>query len=241
MCWSPYSTKACAYAHDSDNPCWCYKFVPLLNPDGSLMTFISYGNLNDEQEAVLRRFVMGYNVHDIGAGQLALARKLVELGAHAVTALDKIYADFRHNNFDDCRSWAAPLPQISLVGEHFEEYARHGHFIDVAFVSWPETNNQKRIVDLLRGARTIIYLGSNFDGTSCGSAEMFRYLSQRSVAAVVPHKYNSLIVYGHEYPVQRRLLPEEYAALHRDGPYFTYGEDICETTAPTATTQSQST
>ncbi len=25
-CWSPYSATACQYAHDSDNPCWCYKF-----------------------------------------------------------------------------------------------------------------------------------------------------------------------------------------------------------------------
>lgn len=228
MCWSPYSTKACAYAHDSDNPCWCYKFVPLINADGSLMASISMGKLTDEQEAVLRQFVMGYNVHDIGAGQLGLARKLIELGAHTVTAVDRVYADFRNNNFNDCAPWVPPLPGITLVGEYFEEYARHGHFIDVAFVSWPEVYNQDRIVDLLRGARTIIYLGSNFDGTACGSEEMFRYLSQRNVLALVPHRRNSLIVYGNEH-VTRRLLPEEYAAPCRSSiGYLVYGDKMDE-------------
>jgi hypothetical protein len=208
---------ACAYAHDPDNPCWCYGFMPMYNPDGTLMNFISHGKLNDEQEAVLRRFVMGYNVHDIGAGQLALAKKLQELGAHTVTAIDKMYS--HHMVF-------TPHPSITLVGEYFEEYARHGHFIDVAFVSWPEVHGQRRIVDLLRGARTIIYLGSNFDGTACGSVEMFQYLSQREVLALVPAKWNSLIVYGHTYPIQRRLLPEEYAAIHRANEYFEWGADI---------------
>lgn len=29
-CLTPvYSTKACQYARDSDNPCWCYKFNPV--------------------------------------------------------------------------------------------------------------------------------------------------------------------------------------------------------------------
>lgn len=208
---------ACAYAHDPDNPCWCYGFMPMLNPDGSLMTFLSMGKLTDEQEAVLRQFVMGFNIHDIGAGQLGMAKKLQELGAHTVTAVDKIYS---HHPV------VSPHPSITLVGEYFDEYANHGHFIDVAFVSWPEAYGQDRIVDLLRGARIVIYLGSNFDGTACGSEAMFQYLSQRNVLALVPHRWNSLIVYGNEYPVQRRLVPEEYAALHRDRDYFAWGVDI---------------
>ncbi len=118
---------ACAYALDSDGPCFCAGFSQgrgyLLNPDGSLMT-ISIGNLTDEQEAVVKIFVAGCNVHDIGAGQLALAMKLIELGANSVTAIDKIYSyEVVH-----------PLSRITPVGESFEEYAKHGHFIDVAFV-----------------------------------------------------------------------------------------------------------
>lgn len=199
--------------------------MPMLNPDGSLMTFLSIGKLNDEQEAVLRQFVMGYNIHDIGAGQLGLSKKLIELGAHTVTAVDRIYADFRNNNFNDCAPWVAPLPGISLVGEYFEEYARHGHFIDVAFISWPEAYHQQGIVQLIERARVVIYLGSNFDGISCGSEDMFCTLSQRNVLATVPHRFNTLIVYGNEW-VARRLLPEEYAALNRGTNYFVYGDDI---------------
>ncbi len=79
---------------------------------------------------------------------------------------------------------------------------------------------------MLNTARTVIYLGSNFDGVSCGSEEMFHELSRREVLALVPHKFNSLIVYGSQR-VQRRLLPEEYAGLHRDATgWFAYGEDI---------------
>ena len=216
---------ACAYAHDSDAPCWCYRYTPasrgfLLKPDGTAMT-ISMGKLNDEQEAVVRQYVAGYNVHDLGAGQLGMAQKLIELGAHTVTAIDKIYSYSRP-------PWSPP-PGVTLVGEYFEEYARHGHFVDVALVSWPEAYNspQAGIVTLLKEARIVIYLGSNFDGTACGSEEMFRFLSQREVLALVPNKFNSLIVYGREL-VHRRLLPEEYAALNRDKAYCVYGAEIEE-------------
>lgn len=181
------------------------------------MTFISYGKLTAEQEAVLRVFVAGYNVHDIGAGQLALAQKLVELGAHTVTAIDKEYS----------HRVVYPPARVILVGEYFEEYAQHGPFIDVAFVAWPEVDNQQGINLLLHGARVVIYLGTNFDGTACGSEEMFRELSRRNVLALVPHRWNSLIVYGNER-VTRRLLPEEYAALNRDNSYFVYGDKMDE-------------
>ena len=198
----------------------------LLNADGSLMTTISMGKLNDEQEAVLRNFVMGYNVHDIGSGQLGLSRKLIELGAHTVTAIDKLYADFRNNNFKDCAPWVPPHPGITLVGEYFEEYASYGHFIDVAFVSWPEAYHPDNgLVALLTGVRTVIYLGTNFDGTACGSIALFQHLSRRNILATVPHKWNTLLVYGNEQQT-RRLLPEEYAALHRDGAYFKFGDDL---------------
>ena len=175
------------------------------------------GRLTDEQEAIVRNFVMGYNVHDLGSGQLGLAMKLVELGAHTVTAVDKEYSH---------RLFYSPHPSITLVGEYFEEYARHGHFIDVALVSWPEVYNQQGLELLLRYARTVIYLGTNFDGTACGSAEMFNHLVQREVLALVPHKWNSLIVYGQRVQGSRKLLPEEYAALHRDSAYFKFGEDL---------------
>jgi len=188
----------------------------MLNPDGSLMTFISHGQLTDEQEAVVRIFVAGRNVHDIGAGQLALAQKLVELGAHTVTAVDRIYS----------HCTVTCPPQVTLVGEYFEEYAKHGHLVDVAFLSWPEAYQQQGVVQLIDEARVVIYLGNNFDGVSCGSEEMFQHLVQREVLALVPHKFNSLIVYG-STRVVRRQLPEEFAALHREMTgYFTYGEDI---------------
>lgn len=178
------------------------------------MTNIAMGQLTDEQEAIVRQYVAGYNVHDIGAGQLGLSKKLLELGAHTVTALDK---DYNHR----LHLYQTGLP-ITLVGETFEEYARHGHFIDVAFVSWPETYQQFGIVQLLRDARITIYLGSNFDGTACGSKEMFEQLVMQEVLATVPHRWNTLIVYGNRRVVRRPLM-EELAALRRDdGPPYAY-------------------
>lgn len=188
----------------------------MLNPDGSLMTFISHGQLTDEQEAVVRTFVAGYNVHDIGAGQLALAQKLIELGANTVTAVDKCYS----------HTLVKSLPHITLVGEYFEEYAKHGHVVDVAFLSWPEAYQQQGVVQLIEDARVVVYLGNNFDGVSCGSEEMFQHLVQREVLGLVPNQFNSLIVYGNSR-IKRRPLPEEYAGLHREMTgYFNYGEDI---------------
>ncbi len=175
---------------------------------------VSHGHLNDEQEAVLRTFVAGYCVHDLGAGQLGLAKKLVELGAHMVTALDKEYSWNFHR-------YQANLPHVLLVGETFEEYARHGHFVDVAFISWPVAHHLPGLVDIIRQARTVIYLGSNFDGTVCGSHDLFEHLLQREVLALVPHRFHRLIVYGMQ-GVQRAPLPEEYAALHRGRGGFAY-------------------
>lgn len=177
----------------------------------------AFGDLNEEQEAVVRNFVAGYSVHDLGAGELKIAAKLVELGAHRVIAVDKLYSH---------RVLNLPHPTVFLVGEYFEEYAMHGHLIDVAFVSWPEAWRLPGLVRLLADARISIYLGSNFDGVSCGTEELFQFWSRRNVLATVPSKQNTLIVYGN-LVTQRRLLPEEYAALHRGTiGYFTYGEDI---------------
>lgn len=182
------------------------------------MNFISMGKLTDEQEAVVRNFVMGYNVHDLGAGQLGMAGKLMELGAHTVTAVDRIYSQ---------QVIYPPHPLIRTVGESFVEYARHGHHVDVALVSWPEVDEQQGIVQLVRDPRVVIYLGSNFDGAACGSKEMFEQLLTHEVLATVPHRWNTLIVYG-QRRVQRRPLPEEMAALRRDSgapySYSMYGD-----------------
>lgn len=191
----------------------------LINPDGTVMTFISMGRLDDEQEAVVRNFVAGYNVHDLGAGQLGMANRLSDLGAHTVTAVDKDY----EGNLD---RYTDRRPNVSLVGETFEEYAKHGHFIDVAFVCWPECYGQDGIVELLNNVRTIIYLGSNFDGSACGHQDMWESLKRKEVLALVPGRWNSLIVYAGQKWVARRPLPEEYAALHRSGPFFKYGADL---------------
>lgn len=190
----------------------------LLNADGTLMNFISMGKLTDEQEAVVRNFVMGYNVHDLGAGQLGMAAKLMDLGAHTVTAVDKTYSQ---------RVAYPPRPLITLVGEEFNEYVRHGHYVDVAFICWPEVYQTQGLERLVRDARVTIYIGQNFDGSACGSRELFEELMTHEVLATVPHRWNTLIVYG-QRRVLRKPLPEEYAAMHRgDRPpydFATYGD-----------------
>lgn len=189
----------------------------LLNPDGTVMTCIAMGQLYAEQELIVRRYVQGHDVHDLGAGQLGMSKKLIELGAHTVTAVDKDYESRMH--------LYGTFPRITLVGETFEQYARHEHYIDVAFVCWPECYQQRGIVRLLMNVRTIIYLGTNFDGTACGSTEMWEHLRHNEVLAYVPHRFNNLIVYNGTRWIARRPLPEEYAGLHRDGPPLVYGED----------------
>lgn len=160
------------------------------------------GRLSVEQCSVLTQYLKGRVVHDLGAGDLTLAGGLLELGARHIVAVD---ADYR---------WHKPPVsiQVTLVGAYFDAYVATEPEIDVAFVSWPEQYAIQGLRSLVQRAKTVIYLGSNFDGTVCGSFDLWTHLRLRQVLATEPDRKNTLIVYGELGP-RRPLLPEEYSAL----------------------------
>ncbi len=168
------------------------------------------GAINELQADAISAQVKDKVVHDLGAGDLQLSIALLHLGARKVVAVDKLYERFRIVS-------ALQKEGLEPVGEHFDRYAACDPDIDVAFVSWPVVYATQGLATLVARARLVIYLGTNFGGTSCGSIELWQHLTRRSVERVVDNHRNTLIIYGkHEPLARRRLLPEEFAALRRD-------------------------
>jgi hypothetical protein len=76
--------------------------------------------------------------------------------------------------------------------------------------------------ELLVEAEIVIYLGSNTDGTACGTRGLFTFLVHRRLLAHVPFQPNSLLVYGEPGARECPLVGEEYAIL--SGKYLSFDE-----------------
>lgn len=175
---------------------------------GSLRGFLmpheilAYGQLSGEQEKSLVEFVRRRKVYDLGCGpHLRMAKKLVELGARKVVAVDKDWMD------------KGKLPRIEKRRVDFGDFRER---VRTAFVSWPWATPPSELVRIVEKAETVIYLGKNFDGVICGDEEFWGSLARREVLAHVPNKRNTLIVYGKVRRSKRELLPEEKAGADRN-------------------------
>ena len=160
-----------------------------------------YGHLNVAQLFALQPHIEGKEVHDLGCGDMALSRALVVLGAARVVAIDRREGRRFKPVKDD---------RVRIVNEYFHDFHEP---VETAFVSWPPQHYITGLDTILKGARTVAYLGTNFDGTVCGPREMWALLVRREVLAHVPERRNTLIVYGPN-EAARDLLPEEHAAIH---------------------------
>lgn len=157
-----------------------------------------YGDLNQDQELLVKRFVQGQVVHDLGAGDLYLSCELLRLGASKVIAIDKNPIQFKD------------IPaEIEYRLTTFQSILDDP--IQVAFLSWPP-NFDTGLGSILRRSQVILYLGKNTDGTACGTPEMFQYLLRRK-AEYLPDRHNTLICYTDFMKVEREPLPEEEACL----------------------------
>lgn len=159
-----------------------------------------YGYLSPKQKAVVKPFVEDRLVHDLGAGDLKLAAVLAHLGASQVIAIDK--EPYIHT----------PPRKVHPVTCRFEDYPGP---IDVGFLSWPRNTFDRGLLSIVLKTKLLIYLGTNTSGSACGFPQMWQQLIQREVLAHEPNEPNTLIVYGPQN-VQRRYLPEEYAAVYQD-------------------------
>jgi hypothetical protein len=161
-----------------------------------------YGTLNAAQEECLKHLVAGKVVYDLGAGDLVLAHKLLELGAAKVVAIEKEL--FFVDNV---------APEIEVRRQYFQHMNED---IDIAFVSWP-ANYDNGLLPILKRTKTIIYLGKNTDGSMCGTPALFQYLITRKIEEHVPSRPNTLICYSEQLDKPRwHGVQEEEAALKMD-------------------------
>ncbi|MCK9567560.1 hypothetical protein M0R72_01260 [Candidatus Pacearchaeota archaeon] len=161
-----------------------------------------YGTLNAAQEECLKKLVAGKVVYDLGAGDLVLAHKLLELGAAKVVAIEKEL--FFIDNV---------APEIEVRQQYFQHMDED---MDIAFVSWP-ANYDNGLREILKRTKTIIYLGKNTDGSMCGTPALFEYLSTRKIEEHVPSRANTFICYTDTLDKPRHtawLLQEEEAAIN---------------------------
>lgn len=172
-----------------------------------------YGTVTPEMVGVIREYVQGRCVWDLGAGDLAYAHHLVRRwGAEKVVAVDKE---------------EMPQPRrraVFRVQKYFADVQMPQAGVDVVFLSFPQNTRLAGLVRLLGKSKVVIYLGCNTGGTACGDQELFLHLTGREVLAHVPHERGSLVVYGGAC-AQRSLVPEEWAATHPER-MWSFGEAV---------------
>lgn len=174
-----------------------------------------YGGFSPQQGAVLESYVRGKRVLDLGSGDGVKASYLLDLGSSHVLCVEKEFVrpsehlanrTFLHTRMED-------LPETAFTGA------------DIALLAWPQPYTIPFTPKFhlgLDAVEFLIYQGKNTDGTVCGDPILFRYLCTREVLAYVPHKINTLIVYGPQ-KVVRDPKPEEMAGLrNREMDVLTY-------------------
>jgi len=157
---------------------------------------MAYGILTDEMKALLKPFIEGKQVWDLGAGDMERAEELMQLGAH-VTAIDK--APMR------------PVPGVTIMQTYFK--ALHGA-PDVVFMAWPVNNSGFHgALPFIKRAPLLVYLGSNTDGSACGTHQLFLEMRSRRLVGHAPHRRNSLLVLAGriDEPAVESRTPEEAA------------------------------
>jgi len=171
---------------------------------------MGFGKLLGKQEAAVKALVEGKDVCDIGAGDMELSIKLLELGAKKVIAVDK-------------EDYPVPDERIVFIRAYYKDLWRHTKPPRIAFVSWPINRNEPSLAKLVARFPFIAYLGKNTDMTSCASPGFFQELMHREVMAYLPNKKNVLIIYGPNAAV-REPYGEELAGLTVDEHAFEYEE-----------------
>lgn len=170
---------------------------------------MGFGRLTLRQKVTLSIHVKGQIVHDLGAGDLELARLMLTLGAKRVHAVDKAEigpSQLRQKALSFKRGYFHDLPKTPM---------------DVLFTSWP-INHDSGIVPHVERAGKVIYLGCNTGGSMCGTPELFAAMVRRELLAYVPDRHNSLVVVGKPLEGPRAPTGEELAGLNITSEYYSF-------------------
>jgi len=154
-----------------------------------------YGTFPKAFFPIVKQFVDGKTVVDLGSGDGERAEILRKLGA-TVVMVDK----------DSCSP-----DVVKLRFEDMKYQILHQYHHDVIHLAWP-SNWRTGVEDLLYAAPVVIYVGKNTEGSACGTPALFDKFRQREVLAYVPRRQNTLIVYGAIQKNPRNALYLEEAA-----------------------------
>lgn len=190
----------------------------VIATDGDIVAYSKMGGLNRPQEVALSYYVKGRTVWDLGAGGMGWAHELVtKHGAIQVHAVDVAYKNREDNYLNDFRDWKKCAPEkVRIDPRSFADLVGAGpNHLSVAFIAWPHNTwaGTMGLELLVERAETVIYIGNNFGGTSCGSKPFWDALIKRKVLCTLPSKKNTLTIYGKELEKERyeEMLPEELA------------------------------
>lgn len=169
-----------------------------------------FGTITEEMLEALRPHVRTSKViMDLGAGDTHHARQVASLcPSTTIECLDKTF----HPALKD-------HPQITLTQSTFSNAQPKA--TDLTLLFWPVNYPLKGFLGHLRAAKKVAYLGCNLDGTSCGTSNLFMYLTSRKLLTYIPHQRNSLIVVGEHLPEYCFRCPtfEEIAGLDQSRVY----------------------
>lgn len=170
--------------------------VALINtPVGEVIDFSkmmeesAYGKLTTAMQHAMDSYVKDRRVFDFGAGDMTHAQAMLKMGAMDVVAIEKNFAGQK-----------SPDKRIKQFEGTFLDYIQRGNDFSfehcTAFISWPANHKLDGLLDLLEKFRVIMYLGKNTDGSACAWPGFFHQMYLRPVLEHVPHRRNTLIIWG---------------------------------------------
>lgn len=176
------------------------------------------GELDEHQAITVRDIVRGRDVWDLGAGDGHLSDWPLDNGAVEVVAVEpkaeKPYGEYA-TDYD--KLFAKHGERLHVETTRFQDLYVSASCIDVALLSWPINTTSfgvpEALVRLCSGAKTVIYLGNNFNGSQCGTPSLFRHMLSRRVIGYSPSMRNNLIIVEDACLRPRSPIPEELAGL----------------------------
>lgn len=166
-----------------------------------------YGTLPPAFCKALAPFIKGQRVVDLGCGDMGRTDILRRLDPAVILAVDK----------DLQATVASPElhPLIIPLKGYFKDVVATVRVFapTVAHIAWPPNAPMPGLTDILALAPTVIYVGCNTDGSSCGDTPMIKHLLGRKLVLYLPEKQNSLIIVTTPLDRPRKPTPEEAAAL----------------------------
>lgn len=177
-------------------------------------TWKAWMKMQPEFLDVIRSYVHEKHVVDLGAGNGVGAHWMLYLGASKVTMVDK----------EDMSDIVDP-PYMEGVCTPFHKVPGDVGG-DVALIGWP-TTSCSHLHSILHRWPVLVVFAKNSDHTACGDDLLWLYLSSREILQYVPHKSNSLTIYGPSH-MERELTGLEVSGIAGQSVSFEYESEFHE-------------